>query len=349
MLEWELIKDEVSMAIGRHNIHFVGHEIEGFEGKLLDRGNLGMAEPKLNVMDFSDEKSPKFGKLRPRRGLYLAPYSPTSRATVEGLTGPPGPIGPKGEPGERGFPGLPGDVGLPGIPGPQGEAGFQGPPGKDGLPGYPGLPGLKGEAGFHGIPGTDGLPGLPGLKGQAGLTGLPGKDGLPGYPGLPGLKGEAGLHGIPGPRGDSGAPGPQGPDGRPGMPGIVTFTPFKDVNGTVKIDSGEILIPPSILGYSGKQLVSAKEGMELRLECLAAGKPTPLIQWQRPDGLLIDNGGSYVTAANGASLIFVAVRKDHAGDYICIANNGIPPASTKIYELQVRCKYSNINQPCLQI
>jgi hypothetical protein len=41
------------------------------------------------------------------------------------------------------------------------------------------------------------------------------------------------------------------------------------------------------VGSSQIQFVVAEEGVNIRLECYAAGKPSPIIQWHRPDGLPI--------------------------------------------------------------
>ncbi|XP_023246402.1 gliomedin [Copidosoma floridanum] len=247
-------------------------------------------------------------------------------------------------PGQRGLPGI----GTPGQKGDQGLPGIQGTPGLPGPRGPPGPEGPRGEPGLDGIDGIPGEPGLDGLPGRSGNDGMPGKDGLPGLhgtPGTPGRNGTDGRHGYQGPQGPPGPPGtpgqmglrgPPGQDGKPGAPSIVAYTPFKVNDGTGFIDPTKLLVPPSIVGNSQTQYVVAEEGLNLRLECFASGKPSPVVQWHRLDGLPIHTGSWHATAIYGNSLNLSSVHRDDMGNYTCTADNGVPPSSSKLIHLSVK-------------
>ena len=46
------------------------------------------------------------------------------------------------------------------------------------------------------------------------------------------------------------------------------------------------------------------------------------------------------TSIGGNPLNLTMVSREHTGDYICIADNGIPPNANHTIKLQVQCKYS---------
>lgn len=46
------------------------------------------------------------------------------------------------------------------------------------------------------------------------------------------------------------------------------------------------------------------------------------------------------TEVEGSPLNITRVRRDHFGDYVCSANNGIPPPATHRVRLEVTCKFS---------
>uniref|UniRef100_A0ABD2X3A7 Olfactomedin-like protein 2A n=1 Tax=Trichogramma kaykai TaxID=54128 RepID=A0ABD2X3A7_9HYME len=241
-----------------------------------------------------------------------------------GLPGPLGPAGIKGDQGLPGIPGSPGPAGPRGLPGPMGLRGDPGLDGVDGIPGEPGLDGLPGRSGKDGRDGQDGNPGLNGTPGAPGYNGTDGSDGKPGPQGPPG---QPGLQGRTGPR------GPPGQDGKPGAPSIVAYTPFK---ANLSLEAHSLLIPPSIVGTSPIHYVVAEEGVNLRLECHAAGAPTPVIQWHRPDGSPIHTGSWSASAIYGNSLNLSSVHREDMGNYTCTADNGVPPSSIKRYKLNVK-------------
>ena len=52
----------------------------------------------------------------------------------------------------------------------------------------------------------------------------------------------------------------------------------------------------------------------------------------------------YISVSNaiGSTLNITRITRMHMGTYVCEANNGIPPTARQNFEVQVHCKYSNI-------
>ncbi|XP_068082075.1 uncharacterized protein [Anabrus simplex] len=262
--------------------------------------------------------------------------------------GPPGSPGPQGSPGLRGSPGpkgdrgdrgFPGEVGLRGPPGVHGDPGPRGPKGE---PGWPGSPGLDGRDGIPGEPGLDGIPGRNGLDGLPGVDGVPGVNGIPGIPGINGTDGRSGAVGPPGPPGPKGPRGIAGPRGRPGKPGTNGTPGLPGISAyTVKINgstSNELLVPPSI-ATSGTNLpnipIIVQEGDNVRLRCGATGNPRPIVEWRKLDGTPIPTGSWQSISVPGHTHNITRVNRKHMGTYLCIADNGIPPAANKTFNLEV--------------
>ncbi|XP_024944429.1 uncharacterized protein LOC107271414 isoform X4 [Cephus cinctus] len=248
-----------------------------------------------------------------------------------GLPGVPGLVGPRGIPGLPGIPGPVGPTGFPGrpgVPGPKGEAGARGLDGRDGVPGEPGLDGIPGRSGLDGIPGLDGMPG------RNGIPGKPGTNGTDGKPGLRGPVGPPGPQGPRGPTGSRGRAGTAGQDGKPGTPGIPGIVAWKIKSNDTSVDT--LLISPSILGDGRSNgLIAVQEGANVRLRCAASGNPRPIIQWSRTDGLPIPIGSFYANSVTENTLNITVVNREHMGEYICIADNGVPPRATRAFKLEV--------------
>ncbi|XP_077274980.1 uncharacterized protein LOC143904292 isoform X2 [Temnothorax americanus] len=245
---------------------------------------------------------------------------------------PPGLPGAPGNPGTPGEPGLPGARGMDGLKGPPGHPGVRGPKGDIGPPGFDGRDGVPGEPGLDGIPGRSGLDGVPGSNGKPGMNGSPG---LPGRNGTDGRPGQMGLQGPQGPRGEIGPPGHSGAPGKDGKSGIQAYKlRMNDDN------ENDLLIPPSIIeitpSLNSSGVISVLEGSKIRLRCAASGKPQPVIQWTKIDGSMIPMGPWHVSSVTGHTFNISVVTREHMGEYACNANNGIPPAVSKRFKLQVR-------------
>jgi len=48
---------------------------------------------------------------------------------------------------------------------------------------------------------------------------------------------------------------------------------------------------------------------------------------------------SLVSSITGHTFNISVITREHMGDYVCNADNGISPASSKKFRLQVRCKH----------
>lgn len=105
------------------------------------------------------------------------------------------------------------------------------------------------------------------------------------------------------------------------------------------------------------------------MPCIAEGSPTPKVSWRRDDNkpIVLGQWSSEFrnwflnkirtfslnkisifspnfffadTEVEGSPLNITRVRRDHFGDYVCTANNGIPPPATHRVRLEVTCKLS---------
>lgn len=76
----------------------------------------------------------------------------------------------------------------------------------------------------------------------------------------------------------------------------------------------------------------------LRLQCAATGTPPPTIVWEREDGKAIDWGKWKDNSKVGQSINITKINRIHMGNYICIADNAIPPAKQYTFQVEVHCK-----------
>ncbi|CAH0725314.1 unnamed protein product, partial [Brenthis ino] len=92
----------------------------------------------------------------------------------------------------------------------------------------------------------------------------------------------------------------------------------------------DIVVPPDILdrGTSADQTV--REGSSISLTCAATGSPHPQITWRREHSKPITiSDGIQVSSLEGPVLNISRVSRQHAGAYLCIASNGVPPTVSK--------------------
>ncbi|KAK8760878.1 hypothetical protein V5799_027855 [Amblyomma americanum] len=77
-------------------------------------------------------------------------------------------------------------------------------------------------------------------------------------------------------------------------------------------------------------------GTSVALRCVARAIPEPTITWRREDGediLIKSNNRS--KQVQGEWLNITSLHEDHAGAYLCIASNGVPPSVSKRIILRV--------------
>ncbi|CAG2055150.1 unnamed protein product [Timema podura] len=77
------------------------------------------------------------------------------------------------------------------------------------------------------------------------------------------------------------------------------------------------------------------EGENIRLRCAAMGTPRPTVEWRKMDGSVIPMGSWQTVSISGHTLNITRINRAHMGHYLCMANNGIPPAANQTFLLEV--------------
>jgi hypothetical protein len=89
---------------------------------------------------------------------------------------------------------------------------------------------------------------------------------------------------------------------------------------------------PPIISDNSTQSVVASEGQSVKMECYAAGYPTPTIIWRRVNNAILPTGGSTYT---GNVLKIVSVKKEDRGTYYCVADNGVSKGDKRNVNVEV--------------
>uniref|UniRef100_A0A8D0HA54 Ig-like domain-containing protein n=1 Tax=Sphenodon punctatus TaxID=8508 RepID=A0A8D0HA54_SPHPU len=76
--------------------------------------------------------------------------------------------------------------------------------------------------------------------------------------------------------------------------------------------------------------VTVKEGSDITLLCLAEGKPEPTVTWQQLKGKGFTSEGDYLDIRK--------INREQAGEYKCIAANGVSAPDSK-------CVLVTVNYP----
>ena len=86
------------------------------------------------------------------------------------------------------------------------------------------------------------------------------------------------------------------------------------------------------------------EGQDLKLFCIASGRPDPNITWVRisPSGIVS------VVLHRGTTWDFKNISRAEASIYRCIASNGVedPVSHTIHVDVSVKCEYKLFNELC---
>ncbi|XP_031768223.1 lachesin-like isoform X2 [Galleria mellonella] len=99
----------------------------------------------------------------------------------------------------------------------------------------------------------------------------------------------------------------------------------------------DVVVPPDILDRGTSTDVTVREGESISLTCAAVGSPPPQIAWRREHSKPITvSDGIQVTSLEGPVLNISRVNRQHAGAYLCIASNGVPPTVSKRIILTVQ-------------
>lgn len=157
-----------------------------------------------------------------------------------------------------------------------------------------------------------------------------GTDGKSGFHGSKGEKGERGLEGPYGRRGFKGSSGVHG------IPATCVYAGKNLTNGT------DLFLPPQIPVASSNAVkpIIVREKDNVRLQCKATGIPEPTIVWSREKSKLFDGKNWRDHSKTGPLLNITQINRLEMGTYICVADNGITPAATYKFNIEVHCKMS---------
>ena len=84
----------------------------------------------------------------------------------------------------------------------------------------------------------------------------------------------------------------------------------------------------------GSEVVS--EGGNVFLHCNASAYPKPTVSWSKLNA-------DYFTVVESSWLNFTNIRRDEAGDYVCVANNTCGTRKSSRRTIDVQCKGVYIN------
>jgi len=93
----------------------------------------------------------------------------------------------------------------------------------------------------------------------------------------------------------------------------------------------DVKIEPTMIAEDSEAMVEAEVGKSSELSCEAEGYPIPKITWRKQDGTLLPNGKETVTG----KLAIPDVKREHRGNYICKADNGVGKPKERVITLQV--------------
>lgn len=99
-------------------------------------------------------------------------------------------------------------------------------------------------------------------------------------------------------------------------------------------------MPPTIddLNSVPAGTINLKEDSSIALKCHAEGKPTPSVKWYRWKS----NEESPVKqelAETGFEVTLNRISRDDPNMYECIATNSVPPATSRIFNIEIHCNY----------
>ena len=108
-----------------------------------------------------------------------------------------------------------------------------------------------------------------------------------------------------------------------------------------------LLVPINITGIEGEPTVL--EGDNLQLTCEALSRLKPNITWTKEKP---GNQGNTVVVQGGKVLSIPNIKRTHAGNYTCTADNGFGEPEKQTVYVNVTCEYvltktlTNVKQRC---
>ena len=94
---------------------------------------------------------------------------------------------------------------------------------------------------------------------------------------------------------------------------------------------------PTVVPVPESGYLTVIEGQGVTLECEAAGNPLPAVIWSKDEGIPVK---STTTCPRSTCLLIPEARKESAGVYRCLADNGVGVPSASTLSLVVECTIS---------
>lgn len=100
------------------------------------------------------------------------------------------------------------------------------------------------------------------------------------------------------------------------------------------------LVPPTIddLNSTPPGTQTLKEGSSITLKCYADAKPEPMIKWYRWKKFKHLISEKEELDITGNEIVIPAIRRNDPNMYECIAKNSVPPATSRIFSIDIHCK-----------
>ena len=110
----------------------------------------------------------------------------------------------------------------------------------------------------------------------------------------------------------------------------------KATGGFYKTIRLEVLMPPTIndLNSVPAGTINLKEDSSITLKCHAEGKPRPSVKWYR----WRVNENKEELSETGYEITLSKITRNDPNKYECIATNSVPPATSRIFNIEIHCK-----------
>ncbi|CAL4114192.1 unnamed protein product [Meganyctiphanes norvegica] len=114
---------------------------------------------------------------------------------------------------------------------------------------------------------------------------------------------------------------------------LINLKVIKPEDGVANHNLRDVNVQPIPL-YTSARILNFNGNGENAIWCIFGGEPTPKITWKRLDGQEIDET-RFVTRNNGKTLVSKNSTMDDAGEYQCVADNGVGETQNRMFEVNV--------------
>ena len=103
-------------------------------------------------------------------------------------------------------------------------------------------------------------------------------------------------------------------------------------------------MPPTIddVNSTPAGTITIKEGSSLVLKCVADGKPEPAIKWYRWKKYKHLVSEKEELNVVGSEISISSVKRNDPNIYEFIAKNSVPPATSRIFNIEIHCKKTHL-------